>query len=107
MRILIKMEAHGGLHEFVAQVKEAYADWGGDTYYLPQPPQHPIKKRILKTVLSFGGPKAVGLLLRSQSWVGRLLAPESSEPGVEAMKYGPLMRQLKNAESALSGSENG
>jgi glycosyltransferase involved in cell wall biosynthesis len=100
MRMLITLEARGGLSDWVPRIKNAYADWGGDAYYLPQPPQHPIKRRLLKTALSFGGPKAVGLLLRGQSWIRRIMAQESSESDVETMEYEPLMRRLTDAESA-------
>jgi len=99
MRMLIKLEAHGGLSDWVIRVKNAYADWGSDAYYLPQPPRHPIKRRLLETALSFGGLKAVGLLLRGQSWVSRVMTHESTEPNMKTMEYKPLIRQLTNTES--------
>jgi glycosyltransferase involved in cell wall biosynthesis len=105
MRMLIKLEAQGGLSDWVTRIKDAYANWGGDVYYLPQPPQHPIKRRFLKTALSFGGPEAAGLLLRSQSWIRRLVAHESSEP--EIMEYEPLMHQLTNAEATSADYTKG
>jgi hypothetical protein len=101
--MLIMLEAHGGLSEWVTQIKNAYVDWGGDTYYLPQPPQHLIKRRLLETTLSLGGTRAVGFVLRSQSWISRIIDQESTESDAGIMKYGPLMRQLTDAESAPSG----
>lgn len=107
MRMLITLEAQGGLPDWVSRVRDAYRDWGDDKYYLPQPPQHPIKRLFLQTALSLGGTKAVGLVLRSQSWISRIMTQESSESDVEIMEYEPLMRQLTNAESAPADDGEG
>jgi glycosyltransferase involved in cell wall biosynthesis len=99
MRMLIKLRVHGGLAEWVDQIKNAYARWGGSTYYLPQPPQNWFKRHLLETSLSVGGPKTVGLLLRFQSKLSEAIDYEPSS-NVETIDYEFLMRQLVNAKSA-------
>ncbi len=94
MRMAIKLEAHGGLVDWADRVKEAYKEWGGEEYYLPQPPQNSFKRMLLEWALSLGGPKAVGWLLNVQSKIGRLTTPEQSSSNLKTMEYEAMMNKL-------------
>ncbi|MCS3703584.1 glycosyltransferase family 2 protein [Salinibacter ruber] len=99
MRILVRLEAHGGLTSLARRVEREYKEWGGRPYFLPQPPQNWFKRHLLETSLSVGGPKTVGLLLRFQSKLSEAIDCEVS-PNVEIIDYEFLIRQLVSAESA-------
>lgn len=98
MRILIRVETHGGLAEWGKRLRNEYEKWGG-TYYLPQPPQHWIKRGVLKAALRVKGPSAVGTILRAYRRIAShaegehgTVAPQSSAYG-----YDRLMQVLQSA----------
>jgi glycosyltransferase involved in cell wall biosynthesis len=69
MRILLVLCSHGGLASWVERIKKAYANWGGEDYYLPQPPTNPVKRAVLEKLLTAGGPEAVGAVMRASHFV--------------------------------------
>ena len=101
MRILIKVETRGGLDELRERLRKEYEEWGGGSYYLPQPPQHWLKRGILRTALRVRGPSAVGTILRAYRMITsseevdhRALAPQSLSYG-----YDQLMQALHSASA--------
>lgn len=98
MRILVKIETHGGLTNWACQVKQEYKEWG-EKYYLPQPPQNWFKRHLLEASISIGGPRTVGLLLRFQSRLSEALTTKSSPSDAETTDYESLMRKLSTVES--------
>ncbi len=102
MRILIRLETHGGLTSWVRRVEQEYKEWGDRPYYLPQPPQNWFKRQLLETSLSLGGPGTVGFFLRLQSRIGAAMNSEPSSSKVESVEYETLMRQLTNGTTGFS-----
>jgi glycosyltransferase involved in cell wall biosynthesis len=99
MRILIKVETHGGLEGWARQLKKEYKKWGMETYYLPQPPQHWLKRGVLETALRLRGPNAVGAILRAYRMI---TSPAEDEYGTADSQpseydYDRLMQALQSA----------
>jgi len=95
MRILIRLETHGGLDEWSRYVRAEYKDWGAEPYYLPQPPQNWLKRGVLKMALRLRSPKTVGRILRTYK---KIVSTESKSATVThpAYDYERLIRRLQS-----------
>jgi GT2 family glycosyltransferase len=96
MRVLIGLSAHGGLQEWKKRVKHAYSEWGGTSYYLPQPPESRVKHLFLQTVLRLGGPEAVGGILRAKKRLSRKRGSDTRQ--IRTLEYDKMIRQIMNIQ---------
>jgi hypothetical protein len=71
MRVLMGLAAYNGVADWIEKVEQEYEKWGGEDYYLSQPPQNIFKRQILQAALRIGGPQLVGSILRIKNRIGK------------------------------------
>jgi glycosyltransferase involved in cell wall biosynthesis len=67
MALLTSLASVPEAREVFPFVRDAYRSWGGQSYYLPNPPRHWFKRWIARAILKLGGPTALHLLLKQMA----------------------------------------
>ena len=78
MTLLIALAGLPEARAIVPDLEKAFARWGGDAYFIVNPPKHPLKRYLATATLRLGGPAALHWLLKQASQPARLANSDRS-----------------------------
>ena len=78
MALLIALAGLPEARALVPILKDAYWLWGGEGYFVSNPPRNPLKRLVAASVLRLGGPSGLHWLLKQASQPGRVTQSQLS-----------------------------
>lgn len=78
MALLIALSGLPEGRALVPILKDAYWLWGGEGYFVSNPPRNPLKRIVAAAVLRLGGPSGLHWLLKQASQPGRVTQSQLS-----------------------------
>jgi len=72
MTLMIGLSGVPEAAELMPFLQDAYRLWGGQGYYMSNPPRHPLKRLVAEAALKLGGPAALHWLLKQVSRPSRI-----------------------------------
>lgn len=78
MALLIALSGLPEARALVPILKDAYWLWGGEGYFVSNPPRNPLKRLVAAGVLRLGGPSGLHWLLKQASQPGRVIQSQLS-----------------------------